>query len=380
MKQCAWLFIRGAASLVRRTASLVFMVIAACAPSPPALSSATLPATDIIVETIAPSPVPTITFTPSPTPTIEELIFPYTINGLRKHDFKSGSVHVRSLLDENDQFTTYLIDYPSDGLTITGVMQIPAGEGPFPVILMNHGFLSRGVYNSGDGTDRAAAFLAQHGYITLASDYRSWGNSDVGSSFFYSGLVTDVINLISAVPSIEQADPERIGMWGHSMGGGVTTKVLAVDARVKAAVLYSPVSADDADIIARWGMGCFGDIAQGELIVGCNSSDVIPNELPLNLQDAYRLAATDAETLKEVSPYYYLDDVTAPIQIHYGTEDGEFLSGTPPQWSVKLTQALRDAEKEAEMYQYEGEGHSFIGQPWFDFMTRVLRFFDKYLK
>ncbi|MEO7841143.1 MAG: prolyl oligopeptidase family serine peptidase, partial [Anaerolineales bacterium] len=145
-------------------------------------------------------------------------------------------------------------------------------------------------------------------------------------------------------------------------------------------VLYSTVSADFADIIDRWGPGCFGDIAQGELIVGCNSSDVIPNDLPLNLQDAYRFAATDADTLKVVSPYYYLDDVTAPIQIHYGTKDGEFISGTPPQWSVKLTQALRDVEKEAEMYQYEGEGHSFIGQPWFDFMTRVLRFFDKYLK
>ena len=57
---------------------------------------------------------------------------------------------------------------------------------------MNHGFFSRNVYNSGDGTDRAAAFLAEHGYITLASDYRSWGDSDVGNSFFYSGLVIDV--------------------------------------------------------------------------------------------------------------------------------------------------------------------------------------------
>ena len=274
----------------------------------------------------------------------------------------------------------YLIDYPSDGLTITGVMQIPFGEGPFPVILMNHGFFSRNVYNSGDGTDRAAAFLAEHGYITLASDYRSWGDSDVGNSFFYSGLVIDVINLINAIPSIEQADPDRIGMWGHSMGGGVTTKVLAVDERVKAAVLYSPVSADDADIIARWGPGCFGDIMQGELIVGCNSSDVIPEDLPQNIQDAYRFAASDADTLKRIAPYYNLDLINAPIQIHYGTEDGKFINGTPPQWSVKLTQGLRDAGKQVELLQYEGEGHSFIGQPWFDFMTRTLRFFDRYVK
>jgi len=145
-------------------------------------------------------------------------------------------------------------------------------------------------------------------------------------------------------------------------------------------VLYSTVSADFADIINRWGPGCFGDIAQGELIVGCNSSDVIPADLPLNVQEAYRFAASDADTLKEISAIYHLENVSVPIQIHYGTEDGKVFGGTPPEWSVKLTQALRDAGKEAEMYQYEGDGHSFIGEPWFVFMGRVLRFFDRTLK
>ena len=158
MKQSVCLFIHTAA-LWR--ASLVFIAVGvACQPVTPALPSATLSAPDAIVETPAPSPVPTLTFTPSPTPTIEELIFPYTIDGLRQHDFQSGKIHIRSKLDETDKFAIYLIDYPSDGLTITGVMQVPVGEGPFPVILMNHGFFSRSVYRSGDGTDRASAFLA----------------------------------------------------------------------------------------------------------------------------------------------------------------------------------------------------------------------------
>src|SRR5215213_1255539 len=365
MKQCACLFL--------------FVVLAACQPVSPSLPAAPSP-TQVPVESPTPSPLPTLTFTPSATPTIEELIFPYTIDGLRRHEFQSGKIHIRSILEENDKFTSYLISYPSDGLTITGVMQIPVGEGPFPVIVMNHGFFSRSVYSSGDGTDRASAFLAEHGYITLASDYRSWGDSDVGYSLFYSGLVIDVVNLINAIPSIEQADPKRIGMWGHSMGGGVTMKVLTIDPRVRAAVLYSPVSADDLDVINRWGMGCFGNIARGELIVGCNSSDVIPDDLPGEMQAAYRFAAGDLDTLKKIAPFYHLDYVNIPIQIHYGTEDGKFTSGTPPQWSVKLTQALREAGKEVETLQYDGEGHSFIGQPWFDFMTRTLRFFDNHVK
>jgi dipeptidyl aminopeptidase/acylaminoacyl peptidase len=373
----------------QRACLFIFIaLVAACQPTIPSFPS-TLPAPHVTIESITPSPIPTKTFTPSPTPTIEELIFPYTINGLRQHEFQSGKIHIRSTLDDENQFyTSYLIDYPSDGLTITGVMQIPVGEGPFPVIVMSHGFFSRSVYRSGDGTDRASPYLAEHGYITLASDYRSWGESDIGASFFYSGLVIDVINLINAIPSISKADSSRSGIWGHSMGGGVTMKVLTIlggqkenaKTQNKAAVLYSPVSADDADIINRWGMGCFGDIAEGEQIVGCNSSDVIPIDLPHNLQDAYRFAASDEDTLKEISPFYHLDLINVPIQIHYGTEDGKFLSGTPPEWSVKLTQGLRDAGKDVELLQYEGEGHSFIGQPWFDFMGRTLRFFDKYVK
>ena len=361
---------------------LVFLVACGSAPATPA---ATLPASPVVIETITPSPIPTFTITASPTPTTEELIFPYTIDGLRQHDYQGGDIHIRERLDESDLYTAYLIDYPSDGLTITGVMQVPKGDGPFPVIVMNHGFFSRSVYNSGDGTDRASAYLAKHGYITLASDYRSWGDSDIGMSFFYSGLVIDVINLIDAIPSIPEADPSRIGIWGHSMGGGVTMKVLTVlggthAADIKAAVLYSPVSADDTDIINRWGMGCFGDIATGEQIVGCNSSDVIPLDLPLNLQAAYRFAATDAGTLQKIAPFYNLKYVDVPIQIHYGTDDGRHINGTPPVWSIKLTQGLRDAGKQVELYQYEGEQHSFIGQPWFDFMNRVLWFFDRHVK
>jgi uncharacterized protein len=359
---------------------LLLLILAACQPTASFPTPETLPSRAVATETGIPSPIPVLTKAPTSTPTVDELIFPYTIEGLRQHQYEGGKIHIRSRLDENESFTTYLIDYPSDGLTITGIMQIPSGEGPFPVIVLNHGFFTRSQFNSGDGTDRAAAFLAKHGYITLAPDYRSWGESDVGASFFYSGLAIDVINLLNAIPSIPQADPERIGMWGHSMGGGVTMKVLVVDPRVKAAVLYSPVSADQVDVIYRWGMGCFGDIARGEQVIGCNSSDVIPETLPLDLQSAYRFAAGDIETLKKISPINYLGSIEAPIQIHYGTEDGKEINGTPPQWSVKLTQALRDADRNVELLSYEGEGHSFIGQPWFIFMERTLRFFDQNVK
>lgn len=367
-----------AESVKQRICLFLLIFLAACAPAS-VLPTVTLPPPNV---TIIPATLtPTVTPIPTATRTTEQAIQPYTIEGLRKHKFQSGKIVIRKTLLETENFTRYLIEYPSDGLAITGILQVPtSGEPPYPVIVMNHGFFSRTVYNSGDGTDRAAEFLNRRGYLTISSDYRSWGDSETGESLFYSGLAIDVINLMNALPSFPQADPERIGMWGHSMGGGVTLKVLTIDSRIKAAVIYSSVSADFADIIERWGPGCAGDVYQGELAFGCNSSDILPLGLPDDLTASYFNSVTDPEILKAVSPLYHLGNVTAPVQINYGTKDGLTFAGTPPEWSTKMYDGFIEANKDAQIFSQEGEGHSFIGEPWFVFMARSLRFFDEYVR
>lgn len=360
MKQCLSLFI--------------FLGLAACG-SPATPDS--LPPPQILIETMTPLPTETPTQTPQAS---FNLIFPYTIQGLRGHAYQSGTITILSALVINDEFSRYTIRYPSDGLDITGILQIPRGDGPFPVILMNHGYSNRVTYASGDGTMRAAEYLVRRGYITLASDYRSWGGSDWGPSLFHTGLVVDVINLMNAIPSLPQADPNRIGMWGHSMGGGITTKILTIDPRLKAAVLYAPNSADDADIIARWGYGCIGEFPLEEPLEKCNAADVIPLELPVELVEAYEAAAVDPAILQSIAPIHYLESVHAPVQIHIGTADGQTLNSTPPEWSYKLHRAMVDAGKQVELFIYEGERHSFSGDAWFIFMSRAAAFFDEHVK
>ncbi len=367
------------AMLKRIAAALLgLMLLSACAAGA-AVPSQTLPPPNV---TIIPATfTPTVTPSPTATRTTKDAIYPFTIEGLRKHDFQSGGITIKETLLETEIFTRYLIEYPSDGLTITGVMQVPTtGEPPYPVIVMNHGFFSRYVYQSGDGTDRAAEFLNRRGYLTLSSDYRSWADSEEGTSLFYSGLAIDVINLMNAIPSVKVADKERIGMWGHSMGGGVTLKVLTIDQRVKAAVLYSSVSADFADVIGRWGPGCLGDVLEGEATYGCNSSDILPLDAPPDLIAAYFDAVDDPAFLKFVSPINYFDYVTAPVQINYGTEDGKTSAGTPPEWSKKMYEAFEEADKDAQLFAYEGAEHSFKSDQWFAFMERSAQFFDKYVR
>ena len=329
-------------------------------------SPPTATATSTALATLAPLP----TATPNP-------MAPYTIEGLRQREYPGGVIEITSWMADAEYFDKYAITYPSDGLTISGIMQIPKGEGPFPVIILNHGYHERDSYFSGAGTWQQAEYLNYRGYLTIAPDYRSWGNSDVGPSFFHTGLVADVMNLVASLPSIPQADTSRIGMWGHSMGGGITTKILTVTDVVKAAVLHAPNSANDADLIARWGPGCLpGQIE----VVECNPGEVIPANLSDELLNAYLAAASSPEMLQKIAPIYHLEYVTAPVQIHIGLGDEAEAEQTPPDWAPALHAALQAAGKESTLFTYPDQGHFFNGPDWNLMMRRTADFFDTYLK
>jgi dipeptidyl aminopeptidase/acylaminoacyl peptidase len=338
--------------------------------------------TAVMTATAVPSPaalptaIPTSTAVPTPAP---DPLFPYTLEGLRQRAYPGGAVEIWGTIAETADFTQYYIAYPSDDLTITGMMHVPTGAGPFPVIVLLHGYYERDQYYSGADTWQTAEFLARQGYLTVAPDFRSWGDSDVGLSLFHTGLVVDVLNLLSSLASVPQADTAHIGLWGHSMGGGITTKVLVVDDRVQAAVLYAPNSADDADLIGRWGPGCLPSQSQatGDM---CNPGEVIPPGIDEALLQAYFAGAEDATFLQRVAPYYHLEAISVPMQIHIGTADGAILTQTPPEWSEKLFQGLVEAGKDAEIFTYEGEGHYFAGANWSLFHDRALAFFDEQLR
>jgi dipeptidyl aminopeptidase/acylaminoacyl peptidase len=316
--------------------------------------------------------MPAATATPHP-------LFSYTIAGLQEQDFSGGTLDIRAVLEETGLHSRYYISYPSDDLTITGLMYVPADDGPFPVLILLHGYFERDQYYAGADTWQAAEFFAQQGYLVLSPDLRSWGESDPGLSIFHMGLTTDVLHLIGSLSSIPEADPSRVGLWGHSMGGGIATKILTIDDRVKAAVLYAPNSADDGDLIARWGPGCLAgqSEAAGD---NCNPGEFIPADTPSELVQAYLSAAEDPDFLRQVAPLYHLDNISVPVQIHIGTADGALRTQTPPEWSEKLSVALQEAGKEVDTFIYPEQGHYFTGESWSSLLDRSTELFDQTLK
>lgn len=367
---------------ILKFALLILALISLCAcQAQPTLLPALTPAPSLtkappaVAITPAATKKPTATSLPKPTPT-PGLIYPYTIAGLREREYPAGRIQVGEPTALSADFTRYPIGYQSDGLTISGEMQVPPGAGPFPVIVMNHGYYDFSNYRSGDGTRLVAEALNRHGYLTIAPDYRGYGQSDEGASLFHTGFVVDVMHLLKAISSLPQADPGRIGVWGHSMGGGITTKVLAIEPSVRAAVLFAPNSADDGDLIARWGYGCIPQVN----ILHCNPAEILTPDLPDDLLQAYQEAASNPDLRRQVAPYFHLEAIQTPIQIHIGEADGGPPETTPPVWSYKLYEALVAAGKPAELFTYPGQGHSFSGAGRELFLERIIAFYDQYLK
>ena len=67
--------------------------------------------------------------------------------------------------------------YASGDLTISGVLNIPAGPGPFPALVLTHGYIDPAIYRT-VGDDARAGLPRPRGYVVLHTDYRNHAASD----------------------------------------------------------------------------------------------------------------------------------------------------------------------------------------------------------
>ena len=119
-----------------------------------------------------PSATATFNANASSTPTVLGTLAPYeqyTIDGLRKRIYGGGNIEVLEMMEEKDLFRRYLIRYPSDGLMIYGFANVPKGEGPFPIIIVIHGYVNAAEYQTLDYTTDAADRLDRSGLYRSTS-------------------------------------------------------------------------------------------------------------------------------------------------------------------------------------------------------------------
>lgn len=290
----------------------------------------------------SPSPslqaVPEATAPPSPTPAPH----PVSLPALMQADYNGGDLRQGAVLNRTDAFTASSVTYRSGDLRVSGVLYVPDGDGPFPGVVLNHGYIDPDVYVTGQGLGIEADYLARSGFVVLHTDYRNHAGSDDDPDNdvrLRLGYTEDTINAVHALRSADVAslDPDRIGMLGRSMGGGVTMNALVVDPDiVDAAVIYASVSSDTVDNHIKW--------TRGER-----------PELAAEIESAYGSPESNPEFWADVSPRTFADQVAVPVLVHHGTAD----QTCPVEWADATVDALSSAGADVTYLRYPGEGHAF---------------------
>jgi dipeptidyl aminopeptidase/acylaminoacyl peptidase len=302
------------------------------------------------------SPSPKATKAPKPP-------HPISVQALINKKYDGRDLKVGRLLADNGSYKRYIITYRGDGLTISGVMNVPDGKGPFPVLVLNHGYIDPDTYFPGQGMRREQDYLARQGYVVLHTDYRGHASSDNDKNVDYElrlPYAVDTINAVKAVKSskLRYLDKDRVGWLGRSMGGGVTlTALVAQPGLVDAAVIYASVSSMAAD---NWKQFYRPSEDRGRTNRRMAQTYGLPDESP--------------EFWRGASSRPYFDRVTEPLLVHHGIQDDT----CPIRWSEATVKALKAEGKDVTFVRYRGEGHTFERQ-WQRSIQRTVEFFDKHL-
>ena len=279
-------------------------------------------------------------------------------------EYDGRGLRVGRTIARTSAYTRYFVTYQSGDLTISGIMNVPAGAGPFPVLVLNHGYIDPDVYTNGRGLAREQDYLARRGYVVLHTDYRNHAQSDDDPDSdlrLRLGYTEDVVNAVMAVKrsSLRYLDRERVGLLGRSMGGGVTLNTLVVKpGLVDAAVVYASVSSDAVDNFNRWIRG------QAER-----------RRLAQRIIAEYGSPQGSPAFWRNVSAVNFFDRVSEPILLHHGTAD----ESCPIVWSHRTLAALQRHDKDAKLFTYPGEPHAFVAA-WPTSIRRTADFFDEHLR
>lgn len=144
---------------------------------------------------------------------------------------------------------TLHISFFSAGIPIAGILRLPDQAGPHPGIVQGPGWL---------GLKEAKLYLPYHealtsaGFAVLIIDYRGFGESE-GEVGLLSprNQVEDLFNAVTFLTTIEEIDPNCLGVFGTGgTGGGNAILLASTDSRIRCVVSQAPI-ADGKDWLRR---------------------------------------------------------------------------------------------------------------------------------
>lgn len=343
------------------------VLISGCAPQTVPLPTQTIaPPTETATQTSTPEPTATFTLVPTATP----VPHPMSILALRNQEYPGSEITVVRELERGANYRRYYVYYLSEGLKIYALLTIPNGEKPeggFPAIVFNHGYIPPDVYKT---TERYIAYvdqLARAGYVVFRIDYRGHDQSEGEATGAYGspGYQIDVMNALESLKQHPDVNPEKIGMWGHSMGGYLTLRAMVISSDIKAGVIWAGVVASYPDLLYNWRRTGAFTPSPSSTGRGWRSSWI----------EQYGTPEENPAFWDSVSATSYLTDLSGPVELHHGTADED----VPVEFSIRLAELGRQNGQIVNLYTYDGDNHN-ISKYFTQAMNQTIAFFDIYLK
>lgn len=255
-----------------------------------------------------------------------------------------------------------LVDYTDErGHDLQATLALPAGyvEGErYPMIVyfyekmsQRHHQFSMPVYD-----DRPhMSTYASNGYLVLMPDI-VYEPGRPGSS-----ALDDVTAAVSKVVELGYADPEQIGLQGHSWGGYESSFIVTQTDMFSAVVTGAPLT----NLMSMYNI---------------NYKSSGSGNGPILEWSQGRLGTTpwdDFDLFVSQSPIHHAPGISTPFLILHGTDDGAV------DWNqgLEFYNAARRLEKEVILLSYPGEPHHLAREAnQKDFQRRMMEYFDHHLR
>lgn len=255
-----------------------------------------------------------------------------------------------------------LVDWLStDGTYMQGVVIKPDNYDPnkrYPIMTYYYRFFTNRLHDFNEPRTNHRPVFAQYvsdDYVVFLPDVRF----EIGRPGF--AATKSVVPGIQKLVDIGIADPDKLGLHGHSWSGYQTAFIVTQTDIFNAAVSGAPVSnMTSAYGGIRWASGLARSFQYEKTQSRIGETLV---EAPLKYV--------------ENSPVFYADQITTPMLIQHGDDDG----AVPWYQSIEMYLAMRRYNKDVIFLQYHGEPHHLQQfENKLDYAIRMKEYFDYYLK
>ena len=128
--------------------------------------------------------------------------------------------------------------FPCGDIQLEGVLHIPKGNGPFPVVIVCHPHPLYGGDMDNNIVKAVCSALVRNSIVALRFNFRGVGNS---GGNYGEGLSEqdDLRAALDFLGTLNEIDSQKLGLAGYSFGGMVALAVAMQDYRIKQLALVS---------------------------------------------------------------------------------------------------------------------------------------------